>query len=135
MSSVFWHHHPILWCQNKSVMFRYWSKFHFYFTFVSLVRINLICKRNWKEPHLRWITHFKPIFHFYTSWKSQKTVGFLIFSGGIEMEDWFDHPPHLPPTTLFQENDRGLINTFSPSICNGLMNISNNELNPRQANA
>ena len=29
--------------------------------------------------------HFKPMFHFYTPWK-HKTSGFLMFSGGIEME-------------------------------------------------
>ena len=25
---------------------------------------------------------------FYTPWKHQKTFGFLVFSGGIEMENW-----------------------------------------------
>ena len=32
------------------------------------------------------LTHFSPMLHFYTSWKHQKAFGFLIFSGGIEME-------------------------------------------------
>ena len=27
-------------------------------------------------------------FHFYISWKRQKTKGFLTFSGGIEVEHW-----------------------------------------------
>ena len=26
--------------------------------------------------------------HFYTPWKHQKTGGFLMFRGGIEVEDW-----------------------------------------------
>ena len=26
--------------------------------------------------------------HFYTPWKHQKTGGFLIFTGGIEVERW-----------------------------------------------
>ena len=26
--------------------------------------------------------------YFYTPWKRQKSKGFLMFSGGIEMEDW-----------------------------------------------
>ena len=34
------------------------------------------------ELHL---THFSPVPHFYTPWKRQKTVGFLMFSEGIEM--------------------------------------------------
>ena len=32
------------------------------------------------------LTHFKPMFHFYTPWKHQKTRGFFIFSGGVEIE-------------------------------------------------
>ena len=28
------------------------------------------------------------MFYFYAPWKSQKTFGFLVFSGGIEMEHW-----------------------------------------------
>ena len=31
------------------------------------------------------LTHFGPIFHFYTPWKRQKTKDFLTFSGGIEI--------------------------------------------------
>ena len=34
------------------------------------------------------LTHFQPMFHFYTPWKQQKTGGFLMFSGGIEVEHW-----------------------------------------------
>ena len=30
-------------------------------------------------------THFSPMSHFYTPWKSQKTYGFPKYSGGIEM--------------------------------------------------
>ena len=30
------------------------------------------------------LTHFKPMFHFYTPWKCQKTKGFLMYSEGIE---------------------------------------------------
>ena len=38
----------------------------------------------------RWftLTHFSPMPHFYTPWKRQKTIGFLAFSGGIEMWHW-----------------------------------------------
>ena len=34
------------------------------------------------------LTHFSPMSHFYTPWKRQKTIGFLTFSGGIEMGHW-----------------------------------------------
>ena len=34
------------------------------------------------------LTHFRPVFPFYTPWKRQKTFGFLTFSGGIEREHW-----------------------------------------------
>lgn len=32
--------------------------------------------------------HFRPVFHCYTPWNRQKTSGFLMFPGGIEMELW-----------------------------------------------
>ena len=34
------------------------------------------------------LTHFSPVLHFYTPWKHQKTKGFQMFSGGIEMWHW-----------------------------------------------
>ena len=34
------------------------------------------------------LTHFHSTFHFYTPLKNQKTSGFLMISGGIEMENW-----------------------------------------------
>ena len=34
------------------------------------------------------LTHFRPMFPFYTPWKHQKTFGFLVFSGGIKWEHW-----------------------------------------------
>ena len=33
-------------------------------------------------PYTQVLTHFSPLFHFYI------TIGFLTFSGGIEMEYW-----------------------------------------------
>ena len=32
------------------------------------------------------LTHVSPMLHFYNSLKSQKIFGFLMFSGGLEME-------------------------------------------------
>ena len=34
------------------------------------------------------LTHFSPMFQFYTPQKHQKTKGFLAFSVGIEMGHW-----------------------------------------------
>ena len=34
------------------------------------------------------LIHFSPVPHFYTPWKLQKTKGFLMFSGGIEIRHW-----------------------------------------------
>ena len=36
------------------------------------------------------LTHFMPLAFFYTPWKHQKTSGFLIFSGGIERDQWHE---------------------------------------------
>lgn len=36
------------------------------------------------------LIHSKPIFRFYTPWKSKKTWGFLLFSRGIEREYWHE---------------------------------------------
>ena len=36
------------------------------------------------------LTHFKVMFHFYTPWKCQKTIGFLTFSGSIESKHCFE---------------------------------------------
>ena len=46
-----------------------------------------------KQANFMWqanttLNHFQPMFHFYTPRKHQKTSGFLIFSGGIEVEHW-----------------------------------------------
>ena len=35
-----------------------------------------------------WLTHFHPIFHFYSPWKHEQASSFLMFSGGIEVEHW-----------------------------------------------
>ena len=40
-----------------------------------------------KSNELHFI-NFQPMFHFYNPWKHQKTNGFLMFSGSIEVEHW-----------------------------------------------
>ena len=36
------------------------------------------------------LTHIMSLASFYTSWKYQKTSGFLMFSGGIKREQWHE---------------------------------------------
>ena len=38
------------------------------------------------EFFLRELSQYCPTSHFHTPWKHQKIVGFLTFSGGIEMD-------------------------------------------------
>ena len=36
------------------------------------------------------VTHFIPLIFFYTSWKRWKTSGYLMFSGSIERDYWYE---------------------------------------------
>ena len=36
----------------------------------------------------QFLTHFSAVSHFYTPWKRHKTIGFLVFSGGVEIRHW-----------------------------------------------
>ena len=36
------------------------------------------------------LTHFLPLVSFYTPWKHHKTRGFLMFTGGIERDQWYE---------------------------------------------
>ena len=36
------------------------------------------------------LTHSIPLVSFYTPWKNQKIPGFLMFSGGLEREQWYE---------------------------------------------
>ena len=40
------------------------------------------------ELYLELLNNVSPIFNFYTPWKLQKTSGFVMISGGLEMEYW-----------------------------------------------
>ena len=40
----------------------------------------------YENNYFIWLTYFKPMLHFSTPWKRQKTRGFLMFSGSIEMK-------------------------------------------------
>ena len=51
---------------------------------LCLINFCILFLGNWRLL----ITHFRPMFPFYTPWKRQKTFDFLTFSGGIEREHW-----------------------------------------------
>ena len=53
--------------------------------FETIDRYFDLCSRDLKKSSL---THFQPMFHFYTPRKHQKISGFLMFSGDIEVEHW-----------------------------------------------
>ena len=62
------------------------------YKWMFLIFVLLICASvlHWKltERTKLFLTHFSPVSHFYTSWKRQKTFGFLTFSGGLEKWHW-----------------------------------------------
>ena len=41
-------------------------------------------------PEVILLTQLQPMFHFYTPRKHQKTSGFLMFSGGTEVQHWLN---------------------------------------------
>ena len=62
-------------CSTFSYSFMVWlfsSNFHIYPIFSMNV---------WDILEFFCLTHFQPIFHFYTPWKHQKTSGFWCFQG------------------------------------------------------
>ena len=61
------------------------------------------------------LTHFKPMFHFHTPWKHQKTWGSLMFSGGIVIEHWLGigcDCPYVPSLLSFITSVPLFPNTF-----------------------
>ena len=57
----------------------------FNFSRVNKMALSL---NTFKQSKLRHLTHFCPMFYVNTPWKHQKTKGFLMFSGVMEMEHW-----------------------------------------------
>ena len=67
--------------QGKALSMKSWIK---EISCCFLLNIHLGSLQNFTSN----LTHFQPVFHFYAPWKHQKTSGFLMFSGGIEIEHW-----------------------------------------------
>ena len=75
------------WDQGLSIMVEtlFFSKSH---KQSSLTGLENVYRLKQKVIIFKALTHSQPIFHFYSPWKQQKTGGFLMFSGGIEVEHW-----------------------------------------------
>ena len=43
-----------------------------------------------RHERVKSLMHFMPLIFFYTPLKYQKTKGFLMFSGGIETDQWYE---------------------------------------------
>ena len=43
-----------------------------------------------RHERVKSLMHFMPLIFFYTPLKYQKTEGFLMFSGGIETDQWYE---------------------------------------------
>ena len=56
------------------------------------------------------LTHFMPLVSFYTAWKHQKTSGFLMFSGGIERDQWHEMGYNLLGNYFFLSQKYYLLN-------------------------
>ena len=57
----------------------------FLLTFIMVVLFILPTIIAWNAS---WLSHFRSMLYFYTPWNHQKTFGFLMFSRGIEREQW-----------------------------------------------
>ena len=60
-----------------------WWLVHYFFTEIYVIFFidtsSDIANYGW---YCEKLTHFQPVFRFYTPWKHEKTGGFLMFSGG-----------------------------------------------------
>ena len=64
-------------------------------------------------------TYFKPMFSFHTPWYYQKTINFLVFSGGTDSEHW-------PETDnlgwkIYQREEHALYKRINPFDAAGLL--------------
>ena len=67
-----------------------------------------------KNCFLVWfLTHFYPMFPFYTPWKHYKTCGFLVLPGGIKWEHW----PAMDQSTECRNVFRILSNINDRAFC------------------
>ena len=63
-----------------------WWLVHYFFTEIYVIFFidtsSDIANYGW---YCEKLTHFQPVFRFYTPWKHEKTGGFLMFSSGIKI--------------------------------------------------
>ena len=76
-----------------------WSWWIYFWKWLTLTKngVNIIKKRLWRKIQpcsisdwTNWLAHFMPLVSLDTPWKHQKTKGFLMFSEGIESDQWHE---------------------------------------------
>ena len=83
----------MIWVNIQS-LFKFWkkkNKLRYYF----LSKFRVLVMRYLVEKHFlpfffQNLTHFMPLVFLYTPWKHKKTSAFLMFSGGIERDQWHE---------------------------------------------
>ena len=63
--------------------------------------------------------HFMPLFSFYTPWKLQKTIGFLMFQRGIERNHWHETvqcKSVMPDFSNVEKTDRWMVNSLNAKV-------------------
>ena len=76
------------WVQNRPVFFQNSYSVEYLGTVLRIPEALPEVSVLFMQIDLHELTHFSPMLHFHTSWKRQETIGFLMFSGGIEMWHW-----------------------------------------------
>ena len=65
-----------------------WSILEYFVPFIVPADLWTYCLPFKNHKWFRLLTYFQPIIYFYTPSKHQKTSGFVMFSGGIEVKHW-----------------------------------------------
>ena len=83
----------MIWVNIQS-LFKFWKKKNkLRYSFLSKFRVlvmQYLVEKHFLPFFSQNLTHFMPLVFLYTPWKHQKTSAFLMFSGGIERDQWHE---------------------------------------------
>ena len=82
----------MIWVNIQS-LFNFWKKKQimiFLFIQVPCIGYAIFSWKTFSTIFFQNLTHFMPLVFLYTPWKHQKTSAFLMFSGGIERDQWHE---------------------------------------------
>ena len=100
------------------IRFSGWKGYYQYFKYYVTLQRSIITSKNFKkkkrskekekmqESFLEntfgafFLTHFQPMFSFYSPWKHHKTKGFLVISGCVK---WVKYPKNVGGRILFYQ--------------------------------